>query len=159
MSGKVSWKNRKIPDIVEDFKKGDPLIVRVLSRLGRSMPECMEIHFRRGRKRCQRLRRQRQLVAQEFDSKQNLRNGFFAGTGNRTRFNFAAHERSPVIPEEIRHQPRQTARSRQINTRRVLPGSRSLDAKRLDSEVYRAKIRHNRSQSSQLAEKNSLKRT
>ncbi len=43
VSGKVSWKKRKIADIIEDFKKGDTLIVSELSRLGRSMLECMEI--------------------------------------------------------------------------------------------------------------------
>ena len=43
VSGKVSWKKRKIAEIIEDFKKGDTLIVSELSRLGRSMLECMEI--------------------------------------------------------------------------------------------------------------------
>ena len=43
VSGKVSWKKRKIAEIIEDFTKGDTLIVSELSRLGRSMLECMEI--------------------------------------------------------------------------------------------------------------------
>ena len=43
VSGKISWKKRKIAEIIEDFKKGDTLIVSELSRLGRSMLECMEI--------------------------------------------------------------------------------------------------------------------
>lgn len=43
VSGKVSWKKRKIADIIEEFQKGDTLIVSELSRLGRSMLECMEI--------------------------------------------------------------------------------------------------------------------
>jgi DNA invertase Pin-like site-specific DNA recombinase len=43
ISGKVSWKKRKIAEIIEDFTKGDTLIVSELSRLGRSMLECMEI--------------------------------------------------------------------------------------------------------------------
>lgn len=43
VSGKVSWKKRKIAEIIEQFKKGDTLIVSELSRLGRSMLECMEI--------------------------------------------------------------------------------------------------------------------
>ena len=33
VSGKVSWKKRKIADIIEDFKKGDTLIVSELSRI------------------------------------------------------------------------------------------------------------------------------
>lgn len=43
VSGKVSWKKRKIAEIIEDFTQGDTLIVSELSRLGRSMLECMEI--------------------------------------------------------------------------------------------------------------------
>lgn len=43
ISGKVSWKKRKIAQIVEDLKKGDYIIISELSRLGRSMLECMEI--------------------------------------------------------------------------------------------------------------------
>ncbi len=43
VSGKISWKKRKIAKIIEDFKKGDTLIISELSRLGRSMLECMEI--------------------------------------------------------------------------------------------------------------------
>ena len=43
VSGKVSWKKRKIAEIIADFNKGDTLIVSELSRLGRSMLECMEI--------------------------------------------------------------------------------------------------------------------
>jgi DNA invertase Pin-like site-specific DNA recombinase len=43
VSGKVSWKKRKIAEIIEEITKGDTLIVSELSRLGRSMLECMEI--------------------------------------------------------------------------------------------------------------------
>ena len=43
ISGKVSWKKRKIAELVEAFKKDDTLIVSELSRLGRSMLEYMEI--------------------------------------------------------------------------------------------------------------------
>jgi DNA invertase Pin-like site-specific DNA recombinase len=43
VSGKVSWKERKIFEILEDLKENDHLIVSELSRLGRSMLECMEI--------------------------------------------------------------------------------------------------------------------
>lgn len=42
-SGKVSWRKRKIANILEELKKGDNIIVSELSRLGRSMLECMEI--------------------------------------------------------------------------------------------------------------------
>jgi DNA invertase Pin-like site-specific DNA recombinase len=43
VSGRVSWKERKIKGIIDDLGKGDNLIVSELSRLGRSMLEIMEI--------------------------------------------------------------------------------------------------------------------
>lgn len=42
-SGKISWRKRKISDIIEKLGQDDSLIVSELSRLGRSMLECMEI--------------------------------------------------------------------------------------------------------------------
>lgn len=43
VSGKVSWKNRKIFNIVQDCQEGDNIVVSELSRLGRNMLEVMEI--------------------------------------------------------------------------------------------------------------------
>lgn len=43
ISGKVSWRNRKIFTIINEAKKDDVIIVSELSRLGRSMLEIMEI--------------------------------------------------------------------------------------------------------------------
>jgi len=43
VSGKISWRKRKIAEILETAGKGDNIIVSELSRLGRSMLECMEI--------------------------------------------------------------------------------------------------------------------
>jgi DNA invertase Pin-like site-specific DNA recombinase len=43
VSGTVSWRNRRIAAILEEAGKGDTIIVSELSRLGRSMLECMEI--------------------------------------------------------------------------------------------------------------------
>lgn len=42
-SGRISWKKRKIADLISSLQKGDNIIVSELSRLGRSMLECMEI--------------------------------------------------------------------------------------------------------------------
>jgi len=42
-SGRVSWRKRKIAAIIDEAIEGDTLIVSELSRLGRSMLECMEI--------------------------------------------------------------------------------------------------------------------
>jgi len=43
VSGKISWHKRKIAQLIDELKKGDSLIVSEMSRLGRSMLECMEI--------------------------------------------------------------------------------------------------------------------
>lgn len=43
VSGRVSWRNRKLGEVIENAQAGDTLIVSELSRLGRSMLECMEI--------------------------------------------------------------------------------------------------------------------
>ena len=43
VSGRVSWKKRKIAHLLEDCQAGDAIVVSELSRLGRSMLECMEI--------------------------------------------------------------------------------------------------------------------
>src|SRR5436305_5746508 len=43
ISGKVPWRQRKIAAILEESGKNDTIIVSELSRLGRSMLECMEI--------------------------------------------------------------------------------------------------------------------
>ena len=43
VSGKKSWKERKIADIIDGLSKNDRLIVPEMSRLGRSMLEIMEI--------------------------------------------------------------------------------------------------------------------
>lgn len=43
VSGRVSWRQRKIADVLERLQREDTLIVSELSRLGRSMLECMEI--------------------------------------------------------------------------------------------------------------------
>ena len=43
ISGKVPWRKRKISEVVDSLEKGDYIIINELSRLGRSMLECMEI--------------------------------------------------------------------------------------------------------------------
>lgn len=43
ISGKIPWRERKFGEIWEELQKGDNIIVSELSRLGRSMLECMEI--------------------------------------------------------------------------------------------------------------------
>src|SRR6202051_4176386 len=43
ISGKVSWRNRKLAEVLGSLQPNDAIIVSELSRLGRSMLECMEI--------------------------------------------------------------------------------------------------------------------
>ena len=42
-SGRKPWRDRQIAQVLEELQSGDVLIVAELSRLGRSMLECMEI--------------------------------------------------------------------------------------------------------------------
>lgn len=43
VSGRVSWRKRKLAALLDELQEGDTMIVSELSRLGRSMLECMEI--------------------------------------------------------------------------------------------------------------------
>ncbi|HMN11327.1 MAG TPA: recombinase family protein [Bellilinea sp.] len=43
VSGRISWRKRRIAAVLDGLHAGDDLIVSELSRLGRSMLECMEI--------------------------------------------------------------------------------------------------------------------
>lgn len=43
VSGRVPWRRRQIAQVLDDLQVGDRLVVSELSRLGRSMLECMEI--------------------------------------------------------------------------------------------------------------------
>jgi DNA invertase Pin-like site-specific DNA recombinase len=43
ISGKVCWRNRKLAEVLGSLQANDAIIVSELSRLGRSMLECMEI--------------------------------------------------------------------------------------------------------------------
>lgn len=46
-SGRLSWRKREISQVLEELQSGDNLIVSELSRLGRSMLDCMEILYDR----------------------------------------------------------------------------------------------------------------
>jgi DNA invertase Pin-like site-specific DNA recombinase len=43
VSGRISWRNRKLAEVLGSLEANDAIIVSELSRLGRSMLECMEI--------------------------------------------------------------------------------------------------------------------
>jgi DNA invertase Pin-like site-specific DNA recombinase len=42
-SGRISWKKRKLADVIDRLGTGDSIVVSELSRLGRSMLECIEV--------------------------------------------------------------------------------------------------------------------
>jgi len=42
-SGRVAWRKRKVAQVLEQAQRGDTILISELSRLGRSMLECMEI--------------------------------------------------------------------------------------------------------------------
>lgn len=43
ISGKISWKQRKIAEVIETLQAGDSLLITEISRLGRSLLEIVEI--------------------------------------------------------------------------------------------------------------------
>lgn len=43
VSGRVAWRKRKLAQVLGELRKGDSLVISELSRLGRSMLECMEV--------------------------------------------------------------------------------------------------------------------
>lgn len=43
ISSRISWRKRKVFTVLQECQEGDTIIVSELSRLGRSMLECMEI--------------------------------------------------------------------------------------------------------------------
>ncbi|MCP4440726.1 MAG: recombinase family protein [Aureispira sp.] len=43
VSGRVSWRKRKIATVLDNLKEGDNLLLNELSRIGRSMLEIMEV--------------------------------------------------------------------------------------------------------------------
>src|SRR5215475_10546218 len=43
VSGRVPWRQRQMAQVLDELQAGDRLVVSELSRLGRSMLECMEI--------------------------------------------------------------------------------------------------------------------
>ena len=62
VSGKLSWRKRKIATVLDELKQGDNIVVSELSRLGRSMLEIMGILSIALRKGGQNLCNQRGLA-------------------------------------------------------------------------------------------------
>lgn len=83
VSGQVSWRKRKIAQVLESLQVGDNLLVSDLSRLGRSMLECMEILSIATDKKNPPLCAQRQLAIRWLDPIQDYRDGLLDGRRDR----------------------------------------------------------------------------
>ena len=84
ISGKVSWRKRKVAEMLESLQANDAIVVSELSRLGRSMLECMEILSVAAQKRINVLFGQEGLALRPEHPKQNHRDGLLDGCGDRT---------------------------------------------------------------------------
>ena len=157
MSGKVSWKKRKIAEIIVEFKKGDTLIVSELSRLGRSMLECMEILSVAVEKgvRVYAVKGnwsldssiQSKIVAMAFSMASEIERDLIS---QRTKEALRYKKEQGI---KLGRPPGGTNQSSTLIARKSKPCLQRFDAK-----VHRQALRHNRSESAQLVEKNSLKR-
>ena len=81
-SGEISWRKRKIADVLAGLMAGDVLIVSEFSRLGRSMLECMEILSIAAEQKIRVFALKGNWRLDERHPKQDYRNGFFNGCGN-----------------------------------------------------------------------------
>ena len=83
-SGRTPWRARRIAQVLEELQTGDAIIVAELSRLGRSMLECMEILALATRKG------HRRIVPEDLDA--HLRQRLALG-----RVDLARHDRGPGL--------------------------------------------------------------
>jgi hypothetical protein len=91
ISGKVSWRNRKLAEVLGSLQANDAIKVSELSCLGRSMLECMEILSVAAQKRINVYSVKGGLALGPEHPKQNHRDGLFDDCGDRARPDFATH--------------------------------------------------------------------
>jgi hypothetical protein len=82
IGGSISWRKRQIATVLENAQEGDTIIVSELSRLGRSMLECMEILSLAMQKGVHVYAVKRQLAAQQQYPEQDCRHGLCHGSRN-----------------------------------------------------------------------------
>jgi len=118
VSGRKSWRDRKIGALISELKKGDILIVTELSRLGRSMLEIMELLSILLRKRVEL-----HIVKNKKVLKDDLHSKIFA-----MAFSMAAEIERELVSQRTKEAiARARAQGKRIGRPRG-PGRSSLDA-------------------------------
>ena len=142
MSGKIPWRKRRIAAVLGELREGDALIVSELSRLGRSMLECMEILSIASAagirvyaiKRAWRLDEtiQSRIIAMAFSMAAEIERDLISARtteGHRARKGCRAAARAPE-------------RTGKEQARSISRGNRSPARKRVNAEVHRQALQH-----------------
>jgi DNA invertase Pin-like site-specific DNA recombinase len=128
VSGKVSWKTRKIKTIIDELEEGDRLIVPELSRLGRSMLEIMQM-----------LADAKEKGIAIYDVKNGFEiNGRFQGELMAMIFSIAAQIERDLISSRTKEGLRAARAKGRIGGRPKGPGKSKLDAFRPEIEALLA---------------------
>ena len=152
ISGKVSWRERKVAEVLESLQANDAIVVSELSRLGRSMLECMEILSVAAQKRINVY-----SVKGAWRLDQSIQSKIIA-----MAFSMAAEIERDLISqrtkEALRFKKAQGMKlGRPTGPGKSKPSVSSRDRKPAGKwfhpKVYRPSLPHNRGQSSQLAQK------
>lgn len=117
VSGKISWKNRKIKTIIDDLNEGDRLIVPELSRIGRSMVDIMS---------CIAVAKEKGIAI--FDVKNGFElNGKFQGELMAMIFSIAAQIERDLISSRTKEGLRAARAKGKLLGRPKGPGKSKLD--------------------------------
>jgi DNA invertase Pin-like site-specific DNA recombinase len=128
ISGAVSWKNRKISQIVDDLQAGDRLIVPELSRLGRSLLDIMEILS---------IAKRKGICIYDIKNKTELNGGFQAEI-MATIFGIAAQIERDLISARTKEGLRAARAQGKLLGRPKGPGKSKLDQFRPEIEAMLA---------------------
>ncbi len=129
VSGKVSWKNRKIRQIIEeDLGEGDRLIVPEMSRLGRSLLDIMEMLS---------VAKRRGIAIYDVKNKTEL-NGSFQAEILATIFGIASQIERDLISARTREGLRVARAKGRLIGRPKGPGKSRLDPFRPEIEALLA---------------------
>ena len=151
-SGRTPWRERRIAEVLEALGANDALIVAELSRLGRSMLECMEILALATRKGIRVYSVKGELAPRSEPPEQDHRAGVLDGGGDRAGLDFTAHERGLALQESPGTEARPAQGTGQEQAGCLSAGDREPAGKRFDTEIHRAALSHHRGQSAQLAQ-------
>jgi len=96
-SGWKSWRDRQIAQVLDELQDDDTLIVADLSRLGRSILECIEILALATRKGIRVYSVKGQLATGSHHPEQDHCPGVFDSGRDRARSDFAADHRGSAL--------------------------------------------------------------